>query len=294
MSKFNYAYKFDYIYETLVHNVHYFSKKGFSDLCMDTLSWAYYGFGGLMVDYLKGKMFSRGEQTVILSDVDRVRPRGYLHRHWHYKKQPPHSTKGCSEVQDIFTKYVIPEIGKLWSFPPHLTANNFFNSDSILDWMGELGFGIIGTVAQNRLPKTVEDKYFHKENVSSASGKRCSCVARLCNPVTMVKEVPACAEAGRFTKGYRRTHCSFQSTEACNIGSVNSLDLNGFFMQQKEQLYLQTYGKLDQIDSAISRSNIGYKSWKYYHAPINHAKALTVLTAFDMYQELTDEAAIGF
>eukprot|EP00536_Pseudo-nitzschia_multiseries_P019466 jgi/Psemu1/60831/gm1.60831_g len=76
-----------------------------------------------------------------------------------------------------------------------------------------------GTVAQNRLPKTVEDKFFHKENVSSASAKRCSRVARLCNPVTMVKEVPACAEAG--------------STGTCNIGSVNSLDLNGFFMRQK-------------------------------------------------------------
>eukprot|EP00536_Pseudo-nitzschia_multiseries_P016483 jgi/Psemu1/46350/gm1.46350_g len=67
MSKFNYAYKFDYIYETLVHNVHYFSKKACSDLCMDELSWAYYGFGEPMVDYLKGKMFSRSGQTVILT-----------------------------------------------------------------------------------------------------------------------------------------------------------------------------------------------------------------------------------
>eukprot|EP00536_Pseudo-nitzschia_multiseries_P018121 jgi/Psemu1/54207/gm1.54207_g len=227
MSKFNYAYKFDYIYETLVHNVHYFSKKACSDLCTDELSWAYYGFGGPMVDYLKGKMFSRGGQTVILSDMDRVRPRGYLHRHRHYKKQPPHSTKGCSEVQDIFTKYVIREIGKLWSSPPHLTADNFFYGDLILDWMGGLGFGMIGT-------------YFHKENVSSASAKRCLRIARLCNPVTMVKEVHAHAEAGRLTK------------------------------------------------SAISRSNIGYKSWKYHHVPINHAKALPVLIAFDMYQELTN------
>eukprot|EP00536_Pseudo-nitzschia_multiseries_P007605 jgi/Psemu1/18327/gm1.18327_g len=130
---------------------------------------------------------------------------------------------GCSEVHNIFTKYVIPEIGKLWSSPSHLTADNFFNSDSILDWMGGLGLGMIGA------------KYFHKENVSSASGKRCACVARLCNPVTMVKKVPARAEAGRFTKGYRHT-----------------------------------------------------KSWKYCHAPINHAKALSVLTAFDIYQEHAD------
>eukprot|EP00536_Pseudo-nitzschia_multiseries_P016482 jgi/Psemu1/46349/gm1.46349_g len=137
---------------------------------------------------------------------------------------------------------------KLWSSPPHLTADNFFNGDLILDW------------------------YFHKENVSSASAERCLRVARLCNPVTMITEVPAHAEAGRFTK----------HTGACNIGSVNSLDSNGFFMCQKEQLYLQTYGNLDPIDSAIPRSNIRYKSSKYYHAPINHGKALTVLTTFDM------------
>eukprot|EP00536_Pseudo-nitzschia_multiseries_P009689 jgi/Psemu1/24006/gm1.24006_g len=170
-SKFNYACKFDYIYETFIHNAHYISKK------------------------------------------------------------------------DIFMKYVIQEIGKLWSSPHHLTADNFFNGDSILDWMGGLGFGMIGTAAQNMLPKTVEDKCFHKENVSSASGKRSLHVARICNPITMIKEVPACAAAGRFTKG------------------------------------------------AISRSNIGYKSWKYYHAPIIDAKALAVLTAFDMYQEPIDDKA---
>eukprot|EP00536_Pseudo-nitzschia_multiseries_P005245 jgi/Psemu1/12032/gm1.12032_g len=39
MSKFNYAYKVDYIYETLVHSVHHFSKKACSELCMDESSW---------------------------------------------------------------------------------------------------------------------------------------------------------------------------------------------------------------------------------------------------------------
>eukprot|EP00536_Pseudo-nitzschia_multiseries_P014877 jgi/Psemu1/40449/gm1.40449_g len=213
MNKFNYAY----------------NKKACSDLCMNESSWAYYGFGGLIVEYLKGKMLSRGGQTVILSD-------------------------------DIFTKYVILEIGKLWSSPPHLTADNFFNGDLILGWMEGLGFGMIGT-------------YFHKEYVSSASGKRCLGVARLCNPVTMVKEVPARAEAGRFTKG-----------KSLGGGKGNG----GIEMNNLLELYLQTYRKLDQIDSVILRSNIACKSWKYYHAPINHAKAWAVLTAFDMYQELTD------
>eukprot|EP00536_Pseudo-nitzschia_multiseries_P016987 jgi/Psemu1/48827/gm1.48827_g len=235
MSKFNYAYKFDYIYETLIPNVHYFSKKACSDLCMDELSWAYYGFGGPMVDYLKRKMFSRGGQTVILSDMDR----------------------------DIFTKYAIPEIGKLWSSPPHLTADNFFNGDWMLDWMGGLGFGMIGSVAQNRLPKTVEDKYFHKENLAglqrradvSIAHSRAQELAILVLSTVLIRMVSSCARKSIGGGG----------------GKGN--------------------GELDQIDSAILRSNIGYKSWKYHHTPMNHAKALTVLTSFDMYQELTDKLA---
>eukprot|EP00536_Pseudo-nitzschia_multiseries_P011590 jgi/Psemu1/29447/gm1.29447_g len=45
MSTFNYAYKFDYIYEALVYNTWYFKEKAGDDLCMDESSWPYYGFG---------------------------------------------------------------------------------------------------------------------------------------------------------------------------------------------------------------------------------------------------------
>eukprot|EP00536_Pseudo-nitzschia_multiseries_P000836 jgi/Psemu1/1915/gm1.1915_g len=59
-------------------------------------------------------------------------------------------------------------------------------------------------------------------------------------------------------------------------------------MNHAQELYLRTYRKLDQIDSSISRANIGYKSWKYYHSVINHSKALSIATAYDIYKELTD------
>eukprot|EP00536_Pseudo-nitzschia_multiseries_P008185 jgi/Psemu1/19794/gm1.19794_g len=120
MSTFNYAYKFDYIYEALVHNTRYFTGKAGDDLCMDESLWPYYGFG----------------------------------------------------------------VPMLWNRPPHLTVDNFFNGDCILDWM----------VARNKLPKGVSHKYFHKESASQ-SGKKIAGVAQMCNPVTLVKEVPAKAEA---------------------------------------------------------------------------------------------------
>eukprot|EP00536_Pseudo-nitzschia_multiseries_P003186 jgi/Psemu1/7115/gm1.7115_g len=94
----------------------------------------------------------------------------------------------------------------------------------------------------------------------------------------MVKEVPDRAEAGRFTKGDRRIHCSFQSTGACNIGSVNSLDSNGFFMPQKEPLSLNIWKARPDRQCYLE-----VEHW------IQVLEALTVLlTAFDMYQELTD------
>eukprot|EP00536_Pseudo-nitzschia_multiseries_P017860 jgi/Psemu1/52925/gm1.52925_g len=131
MSMVNYAYKFDYIYEALVHNTRYFTEKSGDNLCVDESSWPYYGFGGPMGDYLQNKM------------------------HKHYKKSAPHTMQGCSEVHDIMSKFVLPYtgVGKLWKRPPHLTVDNFFNGDSILDWMGEHGLGMIGTVARNKLPK---------------------------------------------------------------------------------------------------------------------------------------------
>eukprot|EP00536_Pseudo-nitzschia_multiseries_P017657 jgi/Psemu1/51923/gm1.51923_g len=123
MSKFNFAYNFDYI-----------MKLSFT-MCINS------GRRRAQTCVWMNQVFSKGGHRVILSVMDRVRPRGYLHRHQQYKKQPPHSAKGYSEVQDIFTKCVNPEIGKLWSSPPHLTADNFFNGNSILHWMGGLGFG---------------------------------------------------------------------------------------------------------------------------------------------------------
>eukprot|EP00536_Pseudo-nitzschia_multiseries_P001958 jgi/Psemu1/4602/gm1.4602_g len=247
MSTFNCAYKFDYIYEALVHNTWYFTEKAGDDLCMDESSWPYYGFGRPMVDSLQNSMFSRGGHTVILSDVDR-----------------------------------------LCKCPPHLTVDNFFNGNSILDWMGEHGLGMIGTVARNKIPKGVPHNYFHKENASH-SARKFACIAQMCNPVTLAKEVPAKAEAGKLTKAYHRLiHKSFflhsKERGRCN----NDKRFWAIEMNHTCELYLRTYGKLHQIDSSISRANIGHKSWKYYHSAVNHAKALSIATAYGIYKELTD------
>ena len=74
---YNPAHKFDLIYQCLIHNTNKITLKAGMDIVMDKSSWTFYGFGGLFVDYLKDKIVSRGGQTVLIMDCDRLRPRGY-------------------------------------------------------------------------------------------------------------------------------------------------------------------------------------------------------------------------
>ena len=77
--------------------------------------------------------------------------------HKSYKKADDiFTTKGQSEVYHMLTnKRILLNIGegKLWSTGSHLTADNYFNGDRYLDWMGKNGLGMTRTVTRNRLPK---------------------------------------------------------------------------------------------------------------------------------------------
>eukprot|EP00536_Pseudo-nitzschia_multiseries_P016848 jgi/Psemu1/48103/gm1.48103_g len=81
----------------------------------------------------------------------------------------------------------------------------------------------------------VPAKFFHKETPSNFA-KKFATVARMYNPVVMMKEEAPAARAGcgRFGKAYRRVHCSFQSIGSCNLGSW------GIKMIHSRDLYLKT------------------------------------------------------
>lgn len=118
----------------------------------------------------------------------------------------------------------------------------------------------------------------------------------------MVKEVPA----SETEKGYVRTHVSFQSTGPCNISTVNALNACSSGVQTKERgraqrkrywgiemnearyLYLGTYWGVDRLDHMIKNANMFYRSWKYWHSAMIHAKAMAVVVAYDMYLECTE------
>ena len=79
------AYKFDYIYKCIVHNVNALTKQAGLDLCGDETTWATASPGeagsGITGRVVGKPGVNKGGQTVIVSDVDRFRPRAYMHRH---------------------------------------------------------------------------------------------------------------------------------------------------------------------------------------------------------------------
>jgi hypothetical protein len=76
-----------------------------------------------------------------------------------------------------------------------------------------------------------------------------------------------------------------------NLSLVNSLPKTSLYIAQREwgrgehkrywgikikrkRAHLKMYRIIDMLDKYISNAHIGYRSWKYWHAATNHAKAM--------------------
>ena len=99
---------------------------------------------------------------------------------------------------------------------------------------------------------------------------------------------------------------TFQSTSSCNIISVNAINSCGLYAQTKERgrndgkrrwaiemnesraALLNTYGIIDKIDHLVQNCKLQYRSWKYWHSPMLHAKAIAIVVAYDMYLEVCE------
>ena len=78
---------------------------------------------------------------------------------------------------------------KIYANPPHITVNNYFVSDAIMDYAGGLGFGLLGTCRRDRLPKGVLRDYFHYDkHIPKCKRAR---IAKFFNPIIAIKEVEA-------------------------------------------------------------------------------------------------------
>jgi hypothetical protein len=305
------AYKYDMLWEALFANVNAITKHAELDLCGDETTWGHGGFGEAgsgLVGRIMGKPgISKGGQIVMISDVNRIRPRAYVHRHKLHTKPPGWTTQGPSEVRKIMEMITPMVVGEetsggqrqIYRRKPHGTWDNFFSGEVIMKWLGENGFGTTMTCRRDRLPRDIPAENLHKKKTSSDSRPK---AARFHQPIVAVQNVAPDGE----NEGYQRIHVSFQSTSSCNLSTVNALNECSMFIRKKErgrgaskrqwgiemndarQMYLQSYFRIDTIDHLISNCNMFYRSWKYWHSPMIHGKALAVVVAYDMYLECTE------
>jgi hypothetical protein len=149
-------------------------------------------------------------------------------------------------------------------------------------------------------PTKIKKEFWHKDKTDSCARSK---AARYVDPVVAVKLVPA--DPSKGAEAYEVVHTSFQSTSSCNITSVNALNACklsvrtkhrgkekdghkrtwGIEMNEARQLYLGSYFRIDTIDHLIKNCHMFYRSWKYWHSPMIHGFAMTVVVAYDMYKE---------
>ena len=136
--------------------------------------------------------------------------------------------QGPNEVALIWEKKLLPLLQgtarqpAIFSIKPHVTVDNFFSGDEMVEFAADNGFGLIVTCRRDRLPRGVPGKYFHKEKTSVNERSR---AARYEKPIVAVKKRGQSVVA----------HVSFQSTSSCNFSCVNSLNSCSLYAQTKEK-----------------------------------------------------------
>ena len=168
-----------------------------------------------------------------------------------------------------------------------------------MEHVASKGFGMTCTVNRGRLPSKAPSEHWHK--ALTKTDDRCK-AARFENPVVAVKR-----DCHKWGNKSVCAHTSFQSTSSCNIAhldAINSCELcaqpkergRAMFkrtwaveMNQSRQLCLNSHGKIDKIDHMIKNCNMCCRSWKCWHAPMIHAKALAVVAACDMHLKCAEE-----
>ena len=59
-------------------------------------------------------------------------------------------------------------------------------------------------------------------------------------------------------------------------------------MNNGRRLYLTTYNGVDVLDHLIKNANLFYRTWKYWHAPVNHALSIAIAVAYGFYLEAAE------
>jgi hypothetical protein len=124
-------------------------------------------------------------------------------------------------------EYMVP-VNKIYAKHPHITAENHFSGENVMNFIGENGFGITCTCRRDQYPPGIKSYLNHDKVASTDKRTR---VARFEQPILAVKRVDADKEGEK--KAYTRTMVSFQSTGTTNIAGVNNLISLTLYVQPK-------------------------------------------------------------
>ena len=122
---------------------------------------------------------------MLVSNVHRVWPRAYLHRH-KLHKDDDFSKMGNIEVRNIadkINKMVVGSAGhepKVFKSKPHMTWDNYFSGNEIFEYVGKLGMGMMMTYRRDRLPSDIDGKYLHKKKTDTSQKTK---VAQFFQPI---------------------------------------------------------------------------------------------------------------
>ncbi len=102
-------------------------------------------------------------------------------------------------------------------------------------------------------------------------------------------------------KDYVLCHVSCKSTGGINISTINALSLVDLYvcdcsksrghqkrtweieMNEAQETYLKNYSAVDKIDQMLLGWDFTYRSWRWWHAPTRHAKAIAMSMAYSWY-----------
>ena len=215
------AYTCDYVFKAIVHNTNAITEKACDDQCGDETTFPHVGYGpgdgSCLVKRQINKPVTKGAQIVMVSDVDRCRPRACVHRHKLHENE--FSTAGASEVklicdkikpmvhQPIADENVDPSFRPkaIFQKKPCFTFDNYFSGDQVMHYAAEEGFGLTMTCARGKLPRGVKPECWHKISVSATPVTR---AARWLKPIFAIKEYKgSMTQCTRLSVYFVMQHC---------------------------------------------------------------------------------------
>jgi hypothetical protein len=303
--------KYRLIWDVMTHNMNRMIEFGGLDCTGDETSWPNSSYADVH-STLKGKKTDRGGQHVLLLDARRRYIYAWTPRHRFFAKNKSFSATGQAEVVRLIDKMEPLLVGghqedgdtrrQIFNAKVHITMDNYFSGDNVMKYLGERGYKATMTCRRDRLPEGVPKSAFHYLKGIKVDNR--TRVARFEQPIVAVKYVKQ-AE-GSEMKDYTLTHVSFQSTGGTNISSVNALSENVLYVRERKkgrgeqqrkwgiemcnarELYLKNYSAVDKIDQALINWRVTYRSWKWWHAPMRHGKAIAMSMAYQIYLQCAE------